>query len=155
MPAGLIGLIVVLDQWTKALALHALEPGVSRPLLPPVLYLTLIRNTGAAFGLFRGQALLFIAISVAAVAILVRELCRARHNPERAKQVEGRRQLLEIGMALMLGGAVGNLIDRLRFHAVIDFLDLRVWPVFNVADSAITIGAALLVIELLRQKRNK
>ena len=110
------------------------------PLLPPVLHLTYVQNTGAAFGLFKGQQLLFIGVSVAVIAWIVWELRRGRSFGGTALWACG----------LILGGAIGNLIDRLRLGYVIDFLDLRVWPVFNVGDSAITVGVALLIFHSIR-----
>ena len=142
-PAWLIAAaIVALDQFTKQLCVERLAPGASIPVLPPVLSLTLVHNTGAAFGLFKGQQTLFMGLSLIVIAWIGRELLI---RPLR-------RTAVLWGCALILGGAVGNLIDRLRMGSVIDFIDLRVWPVFNVADSAITIGVILLIWRSLRHR---
>ena len=114
-------------------------PGESVPLVPSVLHLTYVQNRGAAFGLFQGQQLLFIVVAFGIIAWLVRELaCR----PSASRAVWW-------GCALVLGGATGNLLDRLRLGYVVDFIDLRVWPVFNVGDSAITVGVTLLILHSL------
>ena len=118
-------------------------PGQSLPLLPPVAYLTYVQNTGAAFGLLKGRQGLFIGLSVLVILWVGWELLR---NVAMAG-------LPRVSYALILGGAAGNLIDRLRWGYVVDFLDLRVWPVFNVGDSAITIGVSLLVLKALRSER--
>ena len=111
-------------------------PGESLPLIPHALHLTYVRNRGAAFGLLQGRQSLFIILALGIIAWLVRELA---FRPSASRAVRW-------GCALVLGGAAGNLLDRLRFGYVVDFIDLRVWPVFNVGDSAITIGVTLLIL---------
>jgi len=125
---------VLLDQVTKYLAMTQLDPGASVPILGGLLCLTLTRNPGGAFGLFQAwtQLLVIIAIIVVVGMLL---LVRRKANMSR---------ILTVSIGLELGGAVGNLIDRIRFRYVVDFIDLRVWPVFNIADIAITIGLFLL-----------
>jgi len=134
--------VFVLDQVTKWLIVQWLrEPGASVSVLWPVFSLTYVTNTGAAFGLFANQNLLFIFIAVAVIAVILffYRYLLADHL------------LLRISLALQLGGALGNLLDRLRLGYVVDFLDFRVWPVFNIADSAITIGVLLLIYTLVFQ----
>lgn len=132
----LIGcLTLAADQLTKWIVTITFVQGQSLPILPPVLHLTYVQNIGAAFGLWKGQQLLFIACSLIVSGWIVWEFLT---TPTMAPVVIW-------GYALILGGAVGNLIDRIRFGYVIDFIDLRVWPVFNVGDSAITIGVTLLL----------
>jgi len=138
---------VAVDQWLKWLVRTRMLPGDSIPLIPHVLHLTSVHNTGAAFGLLRGAGPLLILISVAVVIVLALSL---RHAPDDSAIL---RRLYRLGIWLVLSGAVGNLIDRLRFGYVIDFIDLRVWPVFNLADSAITVGMGLLVWTILRGKQ--
>ena len=140
----LVGAITLgADQFSKFLLITSFAPRDSVPLLPPVLSLTYVQNTGAAFGLFKGQQWLFIAISLGVMAWIVWEL-RLHHPMHR---------LVGWACGLLLGGSAGNLIDRVRSGYVIDFLDLRVWPVFNIGDSAITIGVALLLLHSLRHNR--
>ena len=110
--------------------------------------ITHVHNTGAAFGLFQGQSfLLTIVASVGIIVLLVYVLVIYRRFPLLGKRL-GRPVL-----GLVLGGAVGNLIDRLRFGYVTDFIDFGLWPAFNIADSAITIGVILLAYSLLRSAR--
>jgi signal peptidase II len=133
--------VVAVDQATKTWALHdAVEP---RHVIW-TLRLALTFNSGAAFGLGRGKTTIFVLGAVALVVVLVglgRRASRTASLPA------------VIAMGLLLGGALGNLTDRvIRHHhgAVIDFIDLQWWPVFNVADACITIGALLLVLTGLR-----
>ena len=134
------------DQFTKHLLTRRFAPGESLPVIPPLLSLSYVQNTGAAFGLFRGQQALFVCISLLVIAWMVWEL---RGTPATAMAPAAR-----WGCALVLGGAAGNLIDRLRFGYVVDFIDLHVWPVFNVGDSAITIGVTLLLLHHLTWRRH-
>jgi signal peptidase II len=129
--------IILLDQYTKHWVRQSIPLGVSwNPIawLDPIVTFTHVRNTGAAFGLLPQLSGIFIVVAlVVIVGIIVyyRQLAQAS-------------LLLRIALGLQLGGAAGNLIDRLVFGYVTDFIDFRVWPVFNVADSAIVIGTALL-----------
>ena len=124
------------DQATKFLVCASLDPADSLPLIPSVLHLTYVQNTGAAFGLWRGYGGVFVLVSVIIAAWVLMELLQRRD----------RRWPIPLGLSLILGGALGNLIDRVRVGYVIDFLDVRVWPVFNVADSAISVGVGLLLL---------
>ena len=133
------GLTLAADQLTKFLTVISFAPGESLPLLPPLLHLTYVQNTGVAFGLFKGQPLLSIGLSMLVIGWLARELL-ARSSMAPATGW---------GCGLILGGAIGNLIDRVRLGYVVDFIDLRVWPVFNIGDSAITIGVGLLILHSL------
>ena len=137
----IVALIVVADQLTKAAVRSHFQPGQSIPLIPSVLHLTYVQNTGAAFGLFRGHPNLFIVLSVFIGAGVMLELLRRRP----------RTWPMDVALSLILGGAMGNLIDRVWFGSVIDFIDLRVWPVFNLADSAITVGVILLLWQAIRR----
>ncbi len=144
--------VVVLDQATKALALDHLAPGVPVVLIDGLLALTLVMNPGLAFGLLSELPApwrwIVVALSLAALLVLVRVAVRVL-TPGAA--------LDRIAVGLIFGGAVGNLIDRARFGAVVDFIDVHYrgwhWPAFNAADSAITIGVALLAARLLAQPR--
>ncbi len=136
--------VFALDRLTKLAASHALAPGEDLQVLGPVMSFSLRHNTGAAWGLLAAQTewLTYLA-AVMAVGLL---LCGLR-----ARRIVG---YLRTGLPLLLGGAVGNLYDRLSLGAVVDFIDFHVWPVFNVADIAIVAGALLigyhLVLEQLR-----
>jgi len=133
--------VLILDQLTKLVILKSLSPGASIPVLKNIFHITLIYNKGAAFGLFKGQNIFFIVLGIAALLFILYYLPR----------LKGRKVAI-FACALLLGGISGNLVDRLRFGSVVDFLDFRVWPVFNVADSAITIGAVLIIAQLLRSR---
>ena len=136
-------LVLFLDQLSKHLAAKNLILNRSVPIIKGIFHLTLIHNRGAAFGILKNQAPLFIFISLFAIILIYFNLKKSR-NKENI--------VFNISLALILGGALGNLIDRLFLGYVIDFLDFRIWPVFNVADSAITIGAILLGWSMLIQK---
>jgi len=142
------GTVVVLDQITKAIALAQLAPGVPIQVIDGFVSLTLVMNAGLAFGLLGGLPTawrwIVAALSVAALVILARVAVRVLADggwPAR------------LAVGLIFGGAVGNLIDRARLGAVIDFVDVHYrgyhWPAFNVADSAITVGVTLLALRLV------
>jgi signal peptidase II len=144
--------VVVLDQLTKWLIVRSLDLHEYRSIVDGFLSLSHVRNRGAAFGILSDadlpyQALLFSALSlIALVAIAV----YAYRLPATAR-------LPRIALTLVLGGAVGNLIDRVRLGYVVDFVHVYwrqyQWPDFNVADSAITVGVALLILDILRSPR--
>jgi signal peptidase II len=147
--AALVAVLVALDQITKRLVDTSMELHESRPILEGCLSLTYVRNRGAAFGLLSGadlphQALLLTLLSVA--ALLAIGLYTLRLSAEE--------RLARSALTLILAGALGNLICRVRFGYVIDFVDvywgLHHWPAFNLADSAISIGVCLLVLDMLR-----
>jgi len=121
--------VAALDQATKALAAATLLPGDPVPLLLGV-DLNLVRNTGVAFGVLAGagDALVLVVTAVAVAALLAFFAARAD------------RPLLWLPVGMVLGGAAGNLIDRLRLGAVVDFIDPTFWPAFNLADTAIVLG---------------
>lgn len=141
---GLALMIFAADQAAKIQIDRHLEINESRP-YTPFFSLTLVHNTGGAFGIFAsGTWLLALASAAASVAIIA--YTRRTHGPLP--------RLVGLGLALPLGGALGNLLDRVRLHYVVDFLDFHIgrhqWPVFNIADSAICIGVALLAIHFGR-----
>jgi len=141
-------LILVADQMSKYLVLSNLNPGQSwNPVasLTPWASITHVTNTGAAFGLFPDRGSFFVVIAVIVVAVII---FYYRHLP-------AGQWWIKISLGLQLGGALGNLLDRLRLGYVIDFIDFKIWPVFNVADSAIVIGVAILAYYLLRDEGEK
>lgn len=147
---ALAAVVVALDQWTKALALRLLD--YAEPLVVTGFFnLTLLYNKGAAFSLLSDadgwQHWLFSAIALVVAALISVWLYRL---PARAR-------LEPLALALVLGGAIGNLIDRLRFGHVVDFIQLHYrelyWPAFNIADAAISLGAGLLLLMILRGER--
>lgn len=134
-------LVVALDQLTKQLFWRN---GQNYDIIDGYFHITLVKNAGAAFGMFQGGRLFFIVASVAAV-VLISIVALRLPREERSRR---------LWLGLILGGAIGNLIDRILHGEVIDFLQIgfrgHYWPVFNVADMAVTIGAALLVLFALR-----
>ena len=141
---ALLALAVIgLDYLTKMAVAHSFLPGESRIVIPHILYLTYVQNHRGAFGLFGAHPLLLTA--VASLVLITFYLWYRR---------EGASTWVHVAFALIFGGAVGNIVDRLRFGYVHDFIDLRWWPVFNVADSAITIGVGILLLQMLVHEKH-
>ncbi|NIS60185.1 MAG: signal peptidase II [Proteobacteria bacterium] len=147
-------LILFWDQVTKYLVRQAVPIYGSIPVIEGFFSITHVKNTGAAFGLFAGgvspfRTLFFMAITVGAVIVILLIFRRIR----------GDRILAPLSLAMIMAGALGNLVDRIRWGYVIDFLDLYWreyhWPAFNVADSAITVAVFLLFIENLFLHKNQ
>ncbi len=143
--------VISLDQTTKWLVHQGMDLHQSTQVIPGLLNLTHVRNTGAAFGLLATpspglRTATLAAFSAIAIGVILWVWVRNRPAPG----------LFISSLALILGGAVGNLIDRIRLGEVIDFVDVHWrsyhWPAFNVADSAITIGVGLLIVHLLFHK---
>ena len=130
--------VIFFDRITKLFFSGILGSGESLPVIPHVLHATLVHNTGIAFGFFRDQGIVFIIIPVIATILLIFNVYYYRQNNE----VLNRGYV--IAFSLILGGAMGNLFDRIVYGYVVDFIDFRIWPVFNIADSAITIGAVII-----------
>lgn len=143
----LSALVIVVDQLTKGLATAYLEPYHAVP-VAPFLNLTLMYNPGAAFSFLSSasgwQRWFFVLIALGVSAVLIVWL----------RRLDSGERWTAIALALVLGGALGNVWDRLWLGHVVDFIDLYVgewhWPAFNVADAAITVGAAMLILEALR-----
>ena len=138
-------LLVILDQATKYFADNLISPFNPVEFLP-FLHLVNLRNEGAAFGMFKSFGNnIFIIISLIAIGVIVFVLIKGKEDP--------------LGLSLILGGAIGNLIDRLFRGSVVDFIDVFAgrhhWPAFNVADSALTIGIGLIFIKLFFKKQKE
>lgn len=131
--------IFILDRLTKFLVQHSMAEGESIPIVRNVFHLTFYRNPGAAFSLLAHKRIFFILITLTVLAVILYYHFRL---PEDKK-------LARTALALQFGGALGNLVDRIHTGYVIDFLDFRVWPVFNIADSAIFIGVILLAWQII------
>ena len=136
---AIVFFLILADQAIKFLVVSLMELGESIPVFAGIFHITYIENPGAAFGLFANQRLVFIVAGILVIAASC--LMYRRLMSEKA--------IIRWGVALLLGGAVGNLIDRLRIGGVIDFLDFRIWPVFNIADIGICVGVALLMYALI------
>lgn len=143
--------VLLLDQWTKGIVTRAFEVHQTSSVIAGLFDITYVRNSGAAFGLFASVDSSIKAILLNSVAVLVFLVVSAY-----ALRSSHRSIRLQLGFALILGGAVGNLLDRVRFGYVVDFLDFSIsghhWPAFNVADSAICVGVGLLFLDMLRNE---
>ena len=127
--------VVVVDQFTKYLVTSNMIEGMGIPIIEGIFHLTFILNPGAAFGILENNRWFFVLTAVSVLTVLF--------YYRRAIMSESR--LVQLGIALFAGGALGNLIDRIRTGLVIDFFDLRIWPIFNVADIAICLGVGLIL----------
>jgi signal peptidase II len=142
-------IVVVLDQITKYLAINYINPYDSIKIFP-FLHLVIVTNKGAAFGMFKhiGSSF-FIAASVIAIIFVIFLLIRGKED--------------RLGLSLILGGAIGNLIDRILYGRVVDFIDLSIgkyhWPAFNIADSSLTVGVTIILLthllKTMKTKRSK
>ncbi len=152
-----VAAIICLDQITKAAIVSRFTLHEVYPVIPGFFNLVYVLNPGAAFGFLADASatfryVFFTGITCAAAGLIVYYLVKT--NP--------RNLMLATSLTLIFGGAIGNLIDRLRFGSVVDFLDVYLgfttlphWPAFNVADSAITVGAALMIWEMLLHRKEK
>ena len=146
----LSAVIIVLDIWTKALVLKSIDLHEAIPVIPNFFQLVHVRNTGAAFGIGANadSAIVPLLLNLGAIAVFCVVVVYAFRSAVTDR-------LLQTGLHLILGGAIGNLLDRFRFGYVVDFLDVYIgrhhWPAFNVADSAICIGIALLFLDMRKK----
>ena len=134
-------LVIFLDQLTKFLIKNNFQLNESIPIIKNIFHLTYVTNTGSAFGLFKGFNLFFVLFSIIVIFVIFYYL----------RQIKEKDKMVIYSIGLLLGGTIGNLIDRIAYDAVIDFIDFRVWPVFNIADSAVTISVILLIILLWKK----
>ena len=136
-------LVLALDQYTKGTVVASFASGESRVAVPHLLYWTYVQNHAGAFGLFGTQPWLLVGMALAVLgAFWFAFRDQAAQSP-----------LVRVAFGAIVGGAVGNIVDRFHYGYVVDFIDLRWWPVFNVADSCISIGVALLLIASLQRDR--
>ncbi|NBY20544.1 signal peptidase II [bacterium] len=147
-----VPLVVVFDQWTKQLILNRFQWGQSLPIIDSFFALTYVRNMGAAFGILHNapsyfREPFFILIPILAMVIITAVLAKLNST----------QKLTGVALSLVMGGAIGNLIDRVRFGYVVDFLDFHWkevyhWPAFNIADSCIVVGVCYLFIHSFFQE---
>jgi len=130
----MICFIIIIDQWVKNIITEHFKINESIPVIEDVFHMTYVQNSGAGFGIFSGHNNLFIIINIIIIISLM--IYRYYH----------RAPFPDLPLGLIIGGAVGNIVDRLRWGYVIDFLDFRIWPVFNLADTAIVLGVTLFLI---------
>jgi len=152
LPYGLLVVaVLILDRWTKLLIQKRFELNESISVIDGFFNITYVRNTGVAFGIFSS-----ISSPAKSVLLSIFTACAAVVVVTYSVRSPARNWLLQIALSLILGGALGNLYDRLVYGYVVDFLELYAgsyhWPSFNVADSAISIGVALLALEIIRNE---
>lgn len=140
-------LIIIIDQLTKFAVVSTMDLYESIPIIEGWIHITSVRNTGAAFSILENQTWFFIITAIIISLVLVYLIYRVYREY----------RILALLMALILGGALGNLIDRIMYGSVVDFIDVQIinFAIFNVADIAITVGTALLVIYVIFSKNNK
>ncbi len=134
-------LILLIDRLTKYLVMRQMEEFQTIPIIKDVFHFTFIYNKGAAFGMLQNKQWLFILLALALLvaAYLLRKHIKASDN------------YVRFGVALLVSGAIGNLIDRIVYNKVVDFLDFIIWPIFNIADIAICVGVAMISWSILRE----
>ena len=135
--------VLAADIFTKILAENALKSVTTIPIIKNIFHLTYVENRGIAFGLFSGGRIVFVVVSVIVLAVLAYVVFKTE-KPTRTIWLKG-------GSALIFGGAIGNMIERIVKGYVVDFLDFRIidFPVFNIADIAVCVGAGMLIIHFL------
>lgn len=149
MDIAIIILVLIVDQATKMWIQSSPAVLAGTELIPGFMYLNYVKNTGAAWSMLSGQQVLLSLIAVVEIGVLLWFLVKVR----------GKKRLTEAALALMIGGALGNLWDRLYLGYVRDFIDTYPFgydfPVFNIADAALCIGVGLLMIEMVREDRKE
>jgi signal peptidase II len=138
--------LLLLDQASKYIVMALIEQGKSVPVIENLFHVTLIYNTGAAFGMLKAQPRLFMVIAILAILLINYVILRRSSSLNIMEKA---------ALCFILAGTLGNLTDRLRLGHVVDFIDLRIWPVFNLADSFITVGAVILAWSLFKGTRRK
>lgn len=139
--SGVLG-VITLDRFTKIFFSNLLDINDSLIIIRNIFHFTLVHNTGIAFGLFKDSGIVFFVIPLVLAGLLVYNIYYYQHSQQLSRTYI-------VAFSLIMGGAIGNLIDRITLGYVIDFIDFRIWPVFNVADSAITIGAAIILLKCI------
>ncbi|WP_280769062.1 signal peptidase II [Salipaludibacillus daqingensis] len=141
--------VIILDQWTKWLVVQHMEIRESIPLIENFLYLTSHRNAGAAFGILQGQLWLFFIATVVVIGVVTYYIQKYTKD----------QPWFGVSLGLVLGGAIGNFIDRLLEGAVVDFVDVYIFsynfPIFNVADSALVVGVGILMIHVFKEDKKQ
>lgn len=132
--------IIILDQLSKYYIQQSMQLGMSIPVWDGIFHITYILNPGAAFGILENQRVFFLLI--AGVLILSAIVMR--------RWIQNEPPLMRVGIGMLIGGAVGNVIDRAIIGSVVDFLDFRIWPIFNIADIFIVSGVGLMTYMLLK-----
>lgn len=146
---GLAAFVIALDQWTKWLIVKNMELHERIPIMDPYLALLSHRNRGAAWGMLQGQMGLFTIITIVVIIGIIYYF----HKEAKGKP------MFQVGLMMLLGGAIGNFIDRLWRKEVVDFVDVLIpiinydFPIFNVADAALSIGVVIIILFILKEER--
>lgn len=135
-------LVIGIDRLTKCFFSGILEVNESLAIIKNVFHFSLVHNTGIAFGLFKDSGSVFVVIPLILTGLLIYNIYYYRNSAHLTRTYIA-------AFSLILGGAIGNLIDRITLGYVVDFIDFRIWPVFNVADSAVFIGAAVIFFKCI------
>lgn len=142
-------ILVIIDQVSKIIVINNLTNNKSVEVIKSFFYLTYTNNTGAAFSILTGKRILLILVSVIVIGILIYYI----------KKTKIEKKINKIALSLVIGGSIGNLIDRIIKGAVIDFLDFKIfgynYPIFNLADTFIVLGVFLLLIGMFRKEEKK
>jgi len=136
----IIAIIILFDQLTKWLVQSSMTLNTSIPVMEGVFSMTYIHNSGAAFSMLQGKTFLLIGIQLLVIFAMLAYASMKRR---------GMNRLLLVSLGLIIGGGFGNLIDRVRQGYVVDFFDFHFWPIFNVADIAVSVGCGLLIVYVL------
>lgn len=132
--------VIILDQITKFIVSSRMSLSESVPIINNVFHFTYIQNRGAGFGILQNQYLILVLAPLVALGIIAYYYNKI---PDK--------KLFYVSIGLLIGGIIGNLIDRIRFEYVVDFLDFRIWPAFNLADSAVTVAGLYLIFYLMKK----
>jgi len=139
-------LVTFFDQSSKIWVQRNMDLMESIPVIRGIFHLTYIQNPNSAFGLLKFPNTVFVSVAFLVILIIIFFL---------RKKIAQKNKLIFFSLVFIMGGSLGNMIDRLRIGSVIDFLDFRIWPIFNIADSAINIGLFLLIIHFLFHKEGE
>jgi signal peptidase II len=142
---GLIGGVIFLIELLIKNYLRTYHAFESIPIIKNIFHITVVFNTGAAFGILKGKTSFLIYLGLVFMLVFFTAL----------KKEKDKNLIVFISYGLILGGTISNLFDRIFFGYVVDYIDLRIWPVFNLADSAITVGVILLILNYLKNKNDK
>ncbi|WP_126310748.1 signal peptidase II [Methylomusa anaerophila] len=130
---------IIIDQTVKYYVQSQMLPGQSIPVIEGIFHITYILNPGAAFGVLENQTIFFVTVAFLMLGISIYFF----------SQIPQHYRLMRFGLSLMAGGAVGNVIDRVKAGVVVDFFDFRIWPVFNIADMAIVTGVSCIIYSII------
>ncbi len=137
-------MVFITDQLTKFLVVRFFTPNQSIPLIGNFIHLTYVQNQGAAFGILYGKQSFLVYTGIALIVLIMYFYYKTSSSP-----------IMKTALGLVIGGSLGNIFDRIVRHYVVDFIDFRVWPVFNIADMMIDIGVALLIYLLIFKSEGK